>query len=735
MGFTVSSVHVEGLVHVERATFNAHMMIHEGDTVQPNQVTQTIKRLYRSGFFKNVQISRRGNALWVRVVERPIISFVGFSGQETLKREEIEKVLSDFKLTAGQIYQPEVLDRARAAIRGLYEDKSQYNATVEVKTKFLPRQQVQVNFVLNEGDVVSVRHIKFIGNQHVSQSVLLGEMDLSPHFWSFLSGNDHFSHTALQRDILKIQSYYLDHGYVDVQVLAPQTHFNADKSKVDLTLRIKEGLQYRLGHISLAPGTPHAKALKPLLKGMQSNQIYVRTRLLKLLQDLSDYFLERGYAHVRVKPVLNLDRAHQRVNVRFTVDPGPLVTVRAIRFFGNTITQDRVLRREFLQYESALFSSRLIQESVRRVNNLGYVRGAQCQPVDVTNRLDTVNLDCFVTEAPSISMGIAAGYGSQNGALFQLNFSHRSLFGTGYGVDFSATRMISAQSANIRLMNPYFTDSGVSQDFSLYVNRFTPSKNNISPYRTQGFGAILDYGIPIAATHRMTLGVGAKHTDVRLESGVADSIQDFVTAHGTVFNELAAHVGVSHDHLDEAIFPHTGTAFNLDAEVGLPIQSALRFFKVTGHANWFYPIAHSDWILQVNGGAGYGRSYGRYGTELPFFKNYFLGGIQTVRGFSANSLGPHDSKNRAIGGSVQAYASAAIILPQWFNEDVRLSVFLDGGGVGTRSIQSSNVRYSAGLAVQWRTALVPLVFSFALPLNKKSGDQKEFFAFELGTVL
>ncbi|MBM93697.1 MAG: outer membrane protein assembly factor BamA [Legionellales bacterium] len=729
-------IEVKGLHTVERVKFDQYLNLHAGQTVSSQQLTAALKRLYQSGLFKDVQFKRVGTVLHVQVIERPVISFLNVSGAEALKSEDIQKVFKAFNLTAGQVYQPRQIEQVRQALLELYQSKGQFKTTIKAEVRNKGSQKVEVIFGVHESSVLKVKAVTFSGNQKRQTEDLLNQVDFKPGFWSFLSGNNQYSRQALDQAVDRLKNDYLNHGFLDVNITAhPKEGLPAEPDQMRVHFKVQEGQPYRLTVLKFAPNAPQANRFTTQLKAIPLGETYRHDQVLAFIRAVSDDFLDRGYAQASIQPRLKLDRAHHTAQVIIMVNPGPLMTVRRIRFFGNAITQDHVLRREFVQYESSVFSSKLVQESTRKINNLGYIRNAQCTPHWIKHSSDLLDLDCFITEAPSVSMGVAAGYGSDNGALVQLNFSHRSLLGSGYGVDFSATRTVTSKDIHLRLFNPYFRDTGISQDISVYASHSNPSKNNISAYKTEGVGVSLKYGIPVSAHQRVTLGASVAQTHVDVQANAADSILDFVRKKGTHFAEFAVLGAWAYDHLDEMIFPHQGTMMSVRSELGLPMPNALKFFKLSAEANWFKPIQSTDWIVQLSGGMGYGRGYGQYGPGLPFFKNYFLGGMQTIRGFSANSLGPHDSEGRAIGGSVQTHASAGLITPQWFSEDVRTVLFFDVGALGQRSLDTSNIRYAAGVAVQWRTALVPIVLSLGFPLNVRSGDRKETFSFELGTVL
>ena len=350
-------------------------------------------------------------------------------------------------------------------------------------------------------------------------------------------------------------------------------------------------------------------------------------------------------------------------------------------------------------------------------------------------------MSCFVTEAPSISAGVSLGYGSQNGALFQLNFAHKSLMGTGYGFKFNATRMITSQSVSANLFNPYFTDSGISQNLSFNLENFSPARTTSSTWRNRDFAfenrgvrVAVDYGIPVTNLSHFNIGLSARTTNIRLGNEPHASFENFINRFGGSFKEAAFKLGWDRNNLDRIIFPQEGGKISSNIEVGMPIGDFLRYYKLDLKANYYQPIGESEWIFKVRGGVGYGRGYGSRGSTLPFFKNYFAGGMDTVRGFAPNSMGEKDSKNRSIGGSMLAYTSASLILPSWFGEDIRLAMFFDAGGIGSSSIRGEDLRYTSGVAIHWRTAIAPLVFSFATPLQNHKGDIREVFAFELGTV-
>ena len=737
--FLIKSINISGLVNISKNTVYSHSGLKIGKVLEDDDLKKIIVKLYKSKFFKSVSLNKLSNGvLQVTVVERPMVSFVGYSGQKALKKELIDEVLVKNKVQAGQPYSPSLINQVTETLTMYGHEQGVYNVKINADIEKLTNNRVRVLFKINEGEKAKVKQINFFGNSALTAKQISSAMSLEPHWWSFISDNNSYSVLRLQQDLAAIKDKYLDYGYINAKVTKKSVKFNDDD--VVLNINIEEGEQFKIGKI-LVQNVKYKDQILKMITTLKVGDIFSRKELIKVIENIAELFKDKGYAYVEVDPSIRVDNSKKLMSINFKIKPGPLVIIRHVSFFGNTSTNDRVLRREMLQNEAELYSSSHVKNSIRKINNLGYVRNAKCDLVKVPGHVDQADLSCFVTELPSISAGVSVGYGSQNGALFQLNFAHKSLLGTGYGFKFNATRMITAQSVSASLFNPYFTDSGISQNISFNLENFSPARTNNSTWRNRDFAFEnrgirlgVDYGIPITSLSHFNLGFYARTTDIRLGDDPHASFEEFINEFGHKFKELTVKIGLSRNSLDRIIFPTEGSDFSSNIELGLPIADFLRYYKLDVKSNYYQPLGDSAWIFKARGGLGYGRGYGSRGNNLPFFKNYFAGGMDTVRGFAPNSLGEKDSKNRSIGGSMLAYASAALIFPEWFGEDIRLAMFVDAGGLGSKSIGSDDLRYSSGIEIHWRTAIAPLVFSFATPLKKHHGDIQEVFAFELGTV-
>lgn len=728
--FIVKDIHVEGLQRVSLGTFLSYMPIKKGDRLDYSESSKIIEALYKTGFFSNISLSRRNNELIVKVIENPTIGALRISGNKQIKTQKLLEALKQQGFAEGEVFDRSVLVGVKQALLQEYYNLGHYNVRVDTKITSQPRNRVSIDINVFEGPVAKIKEIKIIGNRKFSDHQLLKEFTLStPNLWSFFTHTGQYSKEKLDADLEKLRSFYLDRGYLRFKINSTQVSITPDKQYVYIIIHVIEGPVYTVSSVDLSGNLLGKGSQIFKLIDIHKGDVFSRKKVVDIDTRITEFLGDFGYAFADVNPQPKVDHAKHQVRINFKVDPKQLVYVRRISFLGNTKTADYVLRREMRQMEGALYSLSDIEESKRNLANLGYLQDIGTQLKPVPSHPDQVDLQTHLKEASSAAASLQFGYSDMDGFIYGASVNERNFMGTGkdVGLQFNNSQYNNVYS--FHYYNPYYTKNHVSLGFDLYYQNVNPRKlKYVSDYATDVFGGSATYGIPISEYSRLNFGYGYEHTRLRTSMNSAKEIRDFIDRYGKSFDTVKVNSSWQYSSLDKFPFPTKGFMQSLGLEVGLPIHK-LEYYKANYDATWYRPITKL-FIMDVHGYFGYGNGYGiMHG--LPFFENYFAGGIGSVRGFSANTLGPRDSYGDAIGGNVSVYGSLGLIIPSP-TPSIRPSLFLDAGNVYEKKLSLSDLRYSTGIQVEWYTPIAPLIFSLGFPIREEPGDETEPFQFQIG---
>lgn len=752
--FRVQDIRVEGLQRVPVDQVFRTLPIQAGDRVDAADVREAVERLYGTGDFEDVRLGRDGDVLVVEVSERPSIASIEIEGNKSIDDKKLREGLSDAGLEEGEVYQRSTLENITGELKRQYISQGRYGAQVEIKAKPLSRNRVALTIDIYEGKPAKIRDINIVGNEVFSDEKLLDQFELRPSgFWTFFGSKDKYSRERLSGDLESLRSFYLDRGYINFSIESNQVSVTADRREVYITINVVEGEQFKVRDVNLAGDlVVDEEELRPLLL-LEKGETFSQQRVTYTSELLTRRLGNEGYtfAEVEGRPEENEDG--ETVDVTFYVNPGNRVYVNRIEFNGNTKTRDEVLRRELRQFEGAPANSALIDLSRRRLQRLGYFSRVQAD----TNRLpgdeDKVDIEYEVEEQPSGSIGANIGYSQANGVQFGANVSQKNFMGTGDSVSFSVNRSRVRDSYSFSHRDPYYTLDGVSRGFSLYYTEIDFDETSISSYATERAGGSVSFGYPLSETARVSFGAGLEQIDITTGGFVATDIELFLRERGFRFDQVKANASWRESTMNRGILPDRGWSQNLRVE-GAVAGSDYNYFKATWEGDRYYPLI-GNWTLRSQGEVGFGDGYGD-DRVLPFFENYFAGGIGSVRGYESRSLGPRsdawayrdqnppqrDPDPDPIGGNMLVEGSLELIFPTPFAADsrsVRTFFFADAGNVFQTEIQNNlfepstdELRYSAGIGLSWLTAIGPLGFSLARPIDDKPGDDTEVFQFSLG---
>jgi len=728
--FVVKDVRIEGIQRTEAGTIFSYLPVKVGDTMTDDKAAQAIRSLYATGFFKDVSLEVDNGVLIVVVQERPSVAQIEILGAKEFSKEDLQKGLRAIGLAEGRIFDRGLLDKAEQELKRQYISRGKYSAQITTTATPLERNRVSVRFDIVEGEVAKIRQISIIGNQVFREKDLLGLFKLrTPGLMTWFSKDDQYSKQKLAADLETLRSYYLDRGYLEFNVDSTQVSITPDKKDVYITVGVSEGPQFTVSDVKLAGELliPEQEA-RSLIK-LKSGEIFSRNKLTESTKLLSDRIGNEGYAFANVNAVPEVDKEKRKVAFTFFVDPGRRVYVRRVNVTGNTRTRDEVIRREMRQLEGGWYSADKITKSKQRVDRLGYFSDVNVETPSVPGTTDQVDLNINVTEKPTGNILFGAGFGSE-GVTLSGGITQQNVFGSGnhIGLQVNTSKLNTLYS--LSFTQPYWTVDGVSRGFDIYHRKTNPSALGLGLYETATDGAQARLGIPFTDIDTVTLGLGYEDTRITAFEGAPLRITDYVKTFGDQNTSVLGTVGWGRDTRDSAIYPTSGAISRANLETGLP-GGTLRFYKLSGEHKRYFPLTR-DFTLYVNGEIGYGHGYA--GKPLPFFRNFYAGGPNSVRGFYTANIGPKDANGDPIGGERKLVSNIELMFPfpgMQNDKSVRVSAFVDGGIIGD-TYAFSDLRTSAGISVLYVSPFGPLKVSFAQPIKSQEGDKIQKIQFTFG---
>lgn len=735
--FVVKDIRVEGIQRTEAGTIFSYLPVKVGEVLDSKKANEAIKTLYATGFFSDVKLKAEGDLLIVQVQERPAIAQISINGAKEFDKDKLKEGLKQAGLSESRIFSRSLLEKAEQELKRQYISRGKYAVKIVTTTTPLERNRIGINFDIKEGRTARIKQINIVGNRVFSEKKLVKLFSLkTPGFLTWFTKDDQYSKQKLSADLETLRSYYLDRGYLEFNIESTQVSITPDMKDIYITANVTEGPQYTVSDIKLAGELiiPEEE-LRQLIK-LEPGDIFVREKLTESIKLISDRLGNDGYAFANVNASPELDKETHETAFTFFVDPGRRVYVRRINISGNERTRDEVIRREFRQMEGAWHSTEQINRSRQRVDRLDFFTSVNVETPPVADVPDQVDINVDVVEKPTGAIMFGAGYSDREGIILNGSIAQNNILGTGNFLSLqvntgSVNKIISAS-----FSNPYYTINGVSlglEAFRRDIN--TRSLSRVGIFNTDTIGGNIRFGIPVAENDMVSLGVGFERTKIDLHDDSPQLYKDFVHQFGKTSNNIPLTLSWARDGRDSAIWTTSGLMQRLFGEFGAPIGD-LRYYKVSYEQRWFYPVSKM-FTLMLNGEIGVGDGYS--GKPLPFFKNFFAGGFNSIRGYDINTLGPRDNNDLALGGSKRIVGNVEVLFPVPFmleDKSVRLSAFADGGTVvnSFSGLGTDDFRYSAGLAATWISPMGPLKFSIAQPLNDKPGDKIQRFQFQFGQV-
>lgn len=743
--FVVKDIRVEGLQRVEPGTVFSYLPVQVGDTFTEEKGAESIKALYGTGFFRDVQIQAQGSVLIVIVEERPTISRIEFTGMKEFDPENVRKSLKTVGVAEARFYDKALIDKAEQELKRQYVGKGLYAAEIVATVTPVERNQVAIYFNVDEGPVAKIQEINIIGNEVFSEGTLKSEMQLKTGGWlSWYSKDNLYSKQKLTADLETIRSYYLNRGYLEFVIESTQVSITPDKKGVYLTISIREGKKFTVKDIRLAGETLGKEAELMQLIVLKPGDTFSSAKLTESTKAIAEILGSYGYAFATINPQPDIRRDVAEVDLTLVVDPGRRIYVRQVAITGNAKTRDLVIRREMRQFESSWFDSEKIDLSKKRLGRLGYFTETDITTEDVPGSPDQVDVNVKVTEKPTGAVTIGAGFSSTEKLILSAGVNQDNAFGTGTAIGLNASLGKITQNLTLSNYDPYFTEDGISRYTDLYYRSSKPLYYAGDPdYQIKSVGSNIKFGVPYTEVDRVFFGTGIEVFSIYATTNTPIPYQNYVTSYGgTVPGRLQTYnvpltVGWARDGRDSTLIPSEGSLQQLSAEVGTPVGD-LTFYRLFGQYQKYHSFSKGN-ILSFNGEVGYGEAYGN--KEFPITKNYFVGGIGSVRGYAPGSLGPQYYNTivgayQPTGGQSKIVSNVEYTFPvpgSGVDKTLRLFTFVDGGNAFGENINLV-LRYSYGLGLSWISPLGPLKFSYGIPYKSQPTDNIQRLQFQVGTA-
>lgn len=753
--FIVKQIKITGLQGVQESTVLSYIPIHVGQPVTQTDTVNILKVLYKTDFFSDVRLYRQGNTLVVHVVERPSIGLIQIDGNEEFTDKQMLPVLKDLGVAEGLPYDNSKVNSIVQGLKEQYHETGFYAVQVTAQAKPEPRNRVALYIKIKEGPIAKIRHIKIEGNQAFKEKVLLKTLKSKPSAWwrlSFLNHDDRYSKVQVMKDLDALRNFYLNRGYLRFQVVDQKVTVSPDNKSVDILIRISEGPVYKVSGFDIQGLSSPAyeedkKTIEKKYIFLKPGTTFSRQNMINSGEAVRLYFAGKGHAFPVINPDPAIDDQNHTVFVTFAINPGPISYVRNIEFSGNDRTLDSTLRNRVSQMEASPYSIVEVEQSKARLSYLPYLSDVSVDTTPVSGVPDFVDLNYHLKEVNAGKASIQGGYSTSDGFIYGASLAEPNLLGMGRyaSLNFNASQFQKSYSLNY--VNPYFTTYGISRGVTIFSTITTPSSDqNLASYTMDGYGGAVNYGIPLSLNNRVNLGYG--YTYIVLNnvdsSMTSPNIIDFVDEHPSPYNQFKGMANWTYSTLDRAVAPTRGFSQSLGMELGVPVlNDSLSYYKFNEEMKYYYPLGWG-FILDPQASVGFGDGYGDVNT-LPFFNNFYMGGIESLPGYAANSLGPQNPYGGALGGNLKLLGSLNLIVPN-FTRKVRTALFVDAGNIfQTNKVDADqilyedvtlqNMRMSAGLMVIWYSPMGPLQFSAAEAINAQSTDRKEWFGFSFGTSI
>ena len=731
-GKTVSAIKIQGNKRVDSSTIFYYIKTEVGKPISRPIIRKDIEQIYSLGQFNDIQVDvRPGKDDGVEVIfvveEIPSVGEVNFVGNDALDSPDLRDVIS---IKRGVTFKEHLVNDTIQKLTVHYREKAFFLAQVNVDTVINTNGLVDVTININEGEKVQIEEIRFTGNKSFDADDLKDVMETQEDWlFSLFDESGIYKKDVLKVDVLRLEAFYQDNGYLRVRVHEPQIEVNAEDKEIYIDIKIDEGLQYKFGKITAQEVEEYSG--KNLLEGIKSKPgaVYNISLLREDILNITEKFSEKGFAYADVNPKANINDETRTVDLDIQVDPGRKVYVGKVNIIGNTRTRDNVIRREFRFKEGELFNSKKLKRSKQRINNLQFFQNVKID----THRGDSpdlIDVDTTVTEKPTGSISFGAGFSSVDKVIFNASIAQDNVFGTGRQVNFSANISARRTNFNLNLTEPRIFDSDVSAGINIFNSR-----SDFFSFDTRSRGGGLTFGKNFSETD--WAGLNYRFARVR--------ISDVINPTSLIMEETrtTSRIGATfiRDSRDNFLNPTKGWRHVVRLEFAGSFLGGADFYK-TGYEITYYRKLIGKLVGAVHGAISFAE--GHSGEELPVFERYFMGGPNSLRGFTIRQVGPLDSIGDPVGGEQSLLLNFELQYP--LTEGFRVFAFYDrgnvygsagpGGSIASTdtSFNLSKMRESVGGGIRFISPFGPISLAYGFKLDQRTGESSGEFHFSAGNA-
>ncbi len=733
--FKLKDIRVEGLQRIESGTVFASLPFRVGDMYNDESGAAAIRALFALGLFKDVRLDAQGDVLVVIVEERPSISEVEWVGLKEFDKDVLVKALKEVGISEGRPFDKALADKAEQELKRQYITRSLYGAEVVTTVTPVDRNRVKLTFTVSEGGPSKIKEIRITGNQNFSEGTLKDQFNLDVGGWlSWYTKSDRYSRTKLNADLEALRSYYLSRGFLEFRIDSTQVAISPDKQDISIAINVTEGERFVVSGVKLEGNylgkEDEFKALVKIALG----QPYNAETVAETNKAFTDYFGKFGFAFARVDARPEIDRLTNRVNFVLIAEPSRRAYVRRINVAGNNRTRDEVVRREFRQLESAWYDGDKIKLSRDRVDRLGFFTEVNIDTQEVPATTDQVDLTVNVVEKPTGSVSLGAGFSSTEKVALSFGIRQENAFGSG---NYLATEINTSKynrTIVISTTDPYFTPEGISRTIDVFHRTTRPYLGDLNAYSLVSSGAGTRFGVPFSEIDTVYFGVNLEQTSIRPGNNLPNAYVEYMQQFGYTSTSLPLTIGWARDGRDSALVPTRGILQRFNSD--LSASGDARYVRTNYQIQQYTPLT-KKYTLALNADLGWGQ--GLSNRPYPLFKNYFVGGLGSVRGFQQSTLGPSDStKSLYLGGPKKIVLNAELMAPfpgAGNDRTLRLFAFTDVGRAfgENEKVNLGELRSSIGVGLSWISPMGPLRFSYALPMKRQVTDKIQRLQFQIGT--
>jgi outer membrane protein insertion porin family len=647
----------------------------------------------------------------------------------------LQKALKEVGISEGRPFDKALADKAEQELKRQYITRSLYGAEVVTTVTPVDRNRVKLTFTVSEGGPSKIKEIRITGNQNFSEGTLKDQFNLDVGGWlSWYTKSDRYSRTKLNADLEALRSYYLSRGFLEFRIDSTQVAISPDKQDISVAINVTEGERFVVSGVKLE-GNYLGKEdeFKALVK-IGLGQPYNAETVAETNKAFTDYFGKFGFAFARVDARPEIDRLTNRVTFVLIAEPSRRAYVRRINVAGNNRTRDEVVRREFRQLESAWYDGDKIKLSRDRVDRLGFFTEVNIETQEVPATTDQVDLTVNVIEKPTGSVSLGAGFSSTEKVALSFGIRQENAFGSG---NYLATEVNTSRynrTIVISTTDPYFTPEGISRTIDIFHRTTRPYLGDLNAYSLVNSGAGMRFGVPFSEIDTVYFGANLEQTSIRPGNNLPNAYVEYMQQFGYTSNSLPFTIGWARDGRDSALVPTRGILQRFNSD--LSASGDARYVRTNYQIQQYTPLT-KKYTLALNADLGWGQ--GLSNRPYPLFKNYFVGGLGSVRGFQQSTLGPSDSTNSLyLGGPKKIVLNAELMAPfpgAGNDRTLRLFAFTDVGRAfgENEKINLNELRSSIGVGLSWISPMGPLRFSYALPMKRQVADKIQRLQFQIGT--